>query len=85
MYYFYILKSGLDGDLYFGYSSDLKRRVGEHNKGWVKSTKDRRPLKPVYYEAYLSESDARNRELQIKRRAKALSGLKRRIKNSLTV
>lgn len=83
MYYFYTLKSKKDGKLYFGYTNNLKQRFEDHNKGRIESTKDRRPLTLPYYEAYASEEDARNRELQIKRRAKAYISLKRRIKHSI--
>ena len=83
MHYFYVLRSEHDNDPYFGYSSDLAARVVEHEKGRVPSTKSRRPLVLVYYEAYLSEHDARNRERQIKRRAQAYSVLKRRISKSI--
>lgn len=83
MFYFYALQSLRDNNLYFGYSSNLQKRFQEHNAGRVASTKNRRPLELVYYEAYRSESDARERERQIKRRAKAHISLKRRIKNSI--
>jgi len=84
MFYFYILCSQKDSNLYFGYTNDLQRRVKEHNKGKVESTKHRVPFELVYYEGYKSERDARRRELQVKRRAKAFISLKRRIKNSLS-
>ena len=84
MFYFYILQSCLDRALYFGYT-DLKRRLSEHADGKVRATSARRPFRLVYYEAYLSEQDARNRERQIKRRAKSHSGLKRRIESSISV
>ncbi len=83
MFYFYVLQSLKDKDLYFGYTDDLLRRFKEHNAGKVISTRDRRPLEVIYYEAYKSEKDARERERQIKRRAKAFISLKRRFKNSL--
>jgi putative endonuclease len=83
MYYFYVLKSKKDTKLYFGYTSDLKRRFEEHNQGKVTSTKNRHPFILSYYEAYKAEEDARNREIQIKRRAKSFIGLKRRIKFSI--
>jgi len=35
---------------------------GLHNKGWVESTKNRRPLKLIYYEACLNQQDALHRE-----------------------
>lgn len=84
MFYFYVLQSLTDKDLYFGYTNNLRRRVKEHNDGQVIATRRRTPLRLVYYEAYRSEKDARTRELQIKRRAKAHIGLKRRIVNSLS-
>lgn len=83
MFYFYVLKSLKDGNLYSGYTSDLKKRYKHHQQGKVSSTKNRRPLELVYYEAYKSEKDVRNRERQIKRRAKAFTNLKRRIKDSI--
>jgi putative endonuclease len=84
MFYFYVLKSKRDKMLYFGYTEDLRNRVNKHNSGYVKSTRDRRPFILVYYESYLSKKDAVQREYQIKRRAKALISLKRRIKSSLS-
>ena len=84
MFYFYVLKSLVDKELYFGYCQDLRNRVKDHNRGKAYSTKNRRPLECVYYEAYKSEKDARERELQIKRRAKAHISLKRRLKHSLS-
>ncbi len=59
MFYVYVLKSQKDDNLYFGYSTDLKKRFAEHNQGKVDSTRSRRPLDLVYYEAYKSENDAK--------------------------
>ena len=83
VFYFYVLQSIRDRNLYFGYSEDLRKRVKDHNGGRVPATKNRRPMECVYYEAYKSEKDARERERQIKRRAKAHIGLKRRLNHSL--
>lgn len=66
MFYVYILLSEKDKQLYTGFSSDLKARVKKYSKGLVLSTKDRRPLKLIYYEAYLKEIDARRREKYLK-------------------
>lgn len=66
-----------------GSTSDIKRRIKEHNDGLVYSTKLRRPLKPIYLEGYASEEDARHREKNLKLRSKALRQLKIRIKKSL--
>jgi len=83
MYYLYILKSKKDEKLYIGSTSDLKRRLIEHNSGKVRSTKSRAPFDLRYYEAFYEESDARKREYSLKKDGKALGQLKRRISNSL--
>ena len=83
MYYVYLIKNKITKEIYIGYTNDLKQRFKDHNQGRVISTKNRRPFILVYYEAYNSKRDAQEREKQIKRRAKALISLKRRIKNSL--
>ena len=51
---------------YTGFTKDLKLRFDRHNKGLVESTKDRRPLKLIYYEACLSQEDATKREKYLK-------------------
>jgi putative endonuclease len=66
MFYTYVLKSQKDKKLYVGYTEDLKVRFEEHNKGKVESTKNRRPLKLVYYEACISKKDALHREEYLK-------------------
>ena len=67
MFYVYILFSEKDKLLYTGFSPNLKSRYKAHKNGYVKATKHRRPLKLIYYEAYLRESDARRREKYFKR------------------
>lgn len=66
MWYFYILKSDVDNKLYYGSTGNLKNRLHLHNAGLVVSTKYRRPLELIYYEAYLEESTARSREHTVK-------------------
>ena len=66
-YYTYILKSKKDGEFYTGCTKDLKLRFEEHKKGEVESTKDRRPLELIYYEACKNNIDARHREMYLKR------------------
>jgi putative endonuclease len=83
MFYTYILQSKKDKKLYIGYTNDLRKRVQEHNSGKNESTKFRRPLELIYYEAYRSEKDARKREENLKLFGRALGGLKRRISSSL--
>ncbi|KKP47609.1 MAG: hypothetical protein UR39_C0003G0012 [Candidatus Woesebacteria bacterium GW2011_GWA1_33_30] len=83
MFYTYILKSLKDSKLYIGSTKDLKARFLLHNNGKVFSTKYRRPLKLVYYEAYFAEYDARHREHNLKLRSRALAQLKKRIEKSI--
>ena len=66
MYYVYVLRSFKDKKLYTGFTSDLRKRLDFHNKGLNTSTKNRRPLELIYYEAYKNEKDARNRERILK-------------------
>ncbi len=66
MYYIYILKSIKDGKYYTGFSGDLRRRLQEHNSGSVQSTRDRRPLELIYYEAYREKLQAIKREKFLK-------------------
>ena len=83
MFYVYVLKSKKDDKLYIGYTSDLKRRFLEHNQGLVESTRPRIPFSLIYYEAYLSESDAKHREEMLKRFSGSMVHLRKRIKKSL--
>ncbi len=66
MYYVYILLSSKDGKLYIGHTNDLKKRKYKHDNGYVAATRNRRPLKLIYYECYLIEPDAKQRELYLK-------------------
>lgn len=66
MFYVYILLSKKDGNLYVGYTPNLKSRFEKHTNGYVIATKYRRPLKLIYYEAYLKASDAKRREIFLK-------------------
>ncbi len=66
MYYTYVLQSMKDMDFYTGFTKDLKLRFDRHNKGLVESTKDRRPLRLIYYEACLDQNDATKREKYLK-------------------
>ena len=65
MTYVYFIKLSND-DMYKGLTDDLKRRVPEHERGKVESTRNYRPLKLVGYEAYLLRSDAERRERFLK-------------------
>jgi putative endonuclease len=66
MFYTYVLKSIKDGKLYVGWTEDLKGRLLKHNNGLVESTKNRSPLKLIYYEACENRDDAIAREKALK-------------------
>jgi putative endonuclease len=83
MYYVYILKSEADGNIYTGFTTNLKARLNNHKLGKVASTRHRLPIKLIYYESYLSEIDARRREIYLKSGGKAKLTLKSQIANSL--
>ena len=65
-YYIYVLRSEKDGKWYTGYTKNLKLRLEQHNKGEVKSTKDRIPFKIIYFEGCLKREDATHREKYLK-------------------
>jgi putative endonuclease len=66
MYKVYVLKSLMDGKHYTGYSSDVVRRLLEHNSGKTESTRHRRPFELIYSEQYQSEDEAKKRERFLK-------------------
>jgi putative endonuclease len=65
-YYVYILKSFKDNKHYAGYTQNLELRFEQHQSGKVESTKYRRPLKLIYFEACLNKEDALKREKYFK-------------------
>lgn len=65
-YYTYVLRSLKDRKLYVGWTNKLEYRIREHSSGKVESTKDRRPLKLLYYEACLIKRKAIEREKVLK-------------------
>ena len=66
MFFVYVLESLKDREKYIGYTTNLKRRIEEHNQGKSFSTKFRLPFKLIYFEASLSSEDAKRRERYLK-------------------
>ncbi|MEK7180590.1 MAG: GIY-YIG nuclease family protein [Patescibacteria group bacterium] len=78
MFYTYIMQSTKDNKWYTGSTSDLRKRLKQHNTGKSTYTKGCGPFKIIYYEACINEEDACTREMYLK------SGMgKRYIKNRL--
>ena len=62
----YMLKCG-DGSYYTGYTTDVDRRVAEHEAGdGAKYTRGRGPFELVHVEAFETRSEALRREASIK-------------------
>lgn len=66
MYIVYILQSIKDGGYYVGMTSNIERRLHQHNKGYVRSTKSRKPFVVVHKEEFERRSVAREREKHLK-------------------
>ena len=78
MFYVYVLKNPKSAALYYGFTSNLRQRFRAHQEmpkhaGW----------KLIYYEAYLNERDARDRERMLKQYGAARGHLKQRIARSM--
>ena len=54
----YVLKSDKDKKWYIGCTSDLDKRLEEHNKGKVLSTKSRVPFSILYFEKFIDKHEA---------------------------
>ena len=82
-YYVYVLQSESDGNLYTGYTSDLRSRLERHQKGEVQSTMHRLPIKLIYFEGCLNQQDATHREKYLKT-TYGKRYIKQRLKNYFT-
>ncbi|MBS3769252.1 MAG: GIY-YIG nuclease family protein [Bacteroidales bacterium] len=60
------MKSSVDGRLYKGLTSDLQKRINEHNRGKTKTTKAFKPWELVYYKEFSTRDEARQREKYLK-------------------
>lgn len=70
-YFTYILRCA-DDTLYTGITTDIERRLAEHNQDekWAKYTRMRRPVELIYNENYSTRSEASKREYEIKQMTK---------------
>ena len=67
-WYLYVVECS-DGSLYTGITTNIERRINEHNYGdrGAKYTRSRRPVKLIYKERVIDRSIASKREYRIKR------------------
>lgn len=64
--YVYVIRSEKDGRFYVGLTSNVKKRVSQHNAGRTRSTKAYRPWKLFFFEECLNRIEARKREKYLK-------------------
>ncbi|MDO8520689.1 MAG: GIY-YIG nuclease family protein [bacterium] len=66
MYYVYILQSEKDASRYIGVTTDLRKRLQEHNLGRAKYSSAKRPYKILWYSAFLEKQRAYDFERYLK-------------------
>ena len=66
MYFVYVLRN-LQGQLYIGFTTDLDRRVRQHQDGEGGWTKGRGPWELVHHEPFTDRAEAMRREQNLKR------------------
>jgi len=71
VHYAYVLRCS-DGTFYTGYTTDVERRVREHDAGeGAKYTRGRTPVELVHVEEFDTKSAAMSREYEIKQLSRA--------------
>ncbi|HEV1994680.1 MAG TPA: GIY-YIG nuclease family protein [Candidatus Acidoferrum sp.] len=66
MFFVYILRSKSNQRHYTGHATDLSQRLGQHNSGITKSTKNRGPWELVHHEEFTTRAEAMRREKFLK-------------------
>jgi len=66
MHFIYVLQNER-GDLYIGYTRNIRNRIKDHNSGkGARMTRRDGPWKLIYFEGYLNQKDATGREKFLK-------------------
>ena len=65
-FYVYVLESEVDKSWYIGYTSNLSKRLEDHNNGESYYTKRKMPWRIIYYEVSFNKFDAIAREKYLK-------------------
>ena len=82
MYYVYLLRSIQTGKIYAGYTTDLKRRLYEHQSNRVHTTLRMHDVELIFYEAFKNKQDAQEREKYLKT-TKGKRAIKLMLQNTL--
>ena len=77
----YLLRSKSTGAFYVGWSTDLNRRVTDHNSGNSSYTKSRGPWELVGYEEFDNQEKAKKREKTLKHNPRMMLLFKKRLIN----
>ena len=73
----------MDNEFYIGCTENIQKRLEEHTGGRVYSTKNRLPVRLIYYEICLNKKDAYARERYLKS-GMGHKYIKNRLKNYFT-
>ncbi len=85
MFWTYVLENQQDRGWYIGYTSNLKRRIQEHQSGTgARTTRLQKNWKLIYCEGYRNKQDAMGRELFLKS-GSGRTYLKKQLKNYLEI
>jgi len=85
MAYVYLLGSHRSGRLYLGWTTDLRRRLCQHQAGEARATRGRGPYELLYLEGYRHREEAMAREASLKQHSNVFKQLKRRLARTLAM
>ncbi len=71
MWYVYLLQSIEHGKYYIGMTSDIEKRLHEHNQGKTKSIKAYIPYSIIGYSTFNGKQEARKYEIHLKKNYQA--------------
>ncbi len=66
MHFVYVLKSKVDGSYYVGSTSDVRKRVADHNSGSAKYSSSKKPYVLIWYCAFPDKTKAIKFEMYLK-------------------
>ena len=82
MYYVYVIQSLKDKTRYIGFTSDLEKRLKDHNQGKTRSIKHKIPFELIYREEFENKTEAFKREIRLKKNSWEREKLYEKIDNN---
>ena len=83
--YVYLLRSRQDGTCYVGWTTDVLRRLVEHNAGQALWTRRKRPWRLIGFEIYPTPQQAQQYERMLKTQSRMLNAFKKRLLNQAAI